>query len=76
MDEKPNKTDLPEEPGADSPAPQGTPAAEELTPGMVEGAKTVGVTAGASTPQWIIDGFLEALKGLWTGEQIQVSFYE
>jgi len=29
MDEKPNKTDLPGEPGADSPAPQGAPAGEE-----------------------------------------------
>jgi 4-hydroxy-3-methylbut-2-enyl diphosphate reductase len=50
--------------------------AEELVPAMVEGAGVVGVTAGASTPQWIIDGFVEALKGLWTGERIQVSFYE
>jgi 4-hydroxy-3-methylbut-2-enyl diphosphate reductase len=49
--------------------------AEELTPGMVEGASVVGVTAGASTPQWIIDGFVEALKGLWSGDRIQVSFY-
>ncbi len=50
--------------------------AEELTAGMLEGANVVGVTAGASTPQWIIDGFVDALKGLWAGEEIQVSFYE
>jgi 4-hydroxy-3-methylbut-2-enyl diphosphate reductase len=50
--------------------------AEELAPGMVEGANVVGVTAGASTPQWIIDGFVEALKGLWAEERVQVSFYE
>jgi 4-hydroxy-3-methylbut-2-enyl diphosphate reductase len=50
--------------------------AEELVPGMVEGANVVGVTAGASTPQWIIDGFVEALKGFWAGERVQVSFYE
>ncbi|HAM32649.1 MAG: 4-hydroxy-3-methylbut-2-enyl diphosphate reductase [Deltaproteobacteria bacterium RBG_16_66_15] len=48
---------------------------EELTPEMVAGASVAGVTAGASTPQWIIDGFLERLKGLWKGESIQVSFY-
>lgn len=50
--------------------------AEELAAGMVEGAEVAGVTAGASTPQWIIDGFVEALKGLWKGQKIQVSFYE
>ena len=50
--------------------------AEELAAGMVEGADVAGVTAGASTPQWIIDGFVEALKGLWKGHEIQVSFYE
>jgi 4-hydroxy-3-methylbut-2-enyl diphosphate reductase len=50
--------------------------AEELEAGMVEGADVAGVTAGASTPQWIIDGFVEALKGLWKGHKIQVSFYE
>ena len=50
--------------------------AEELTPQMVEGAGVAGVTAGASTPQWIIDGFVESLKGLWAGEKIQVSFYQ
>jgi len=50
--------------------------AEELTPKMVEGATVVGVTAGASTPQWIIDGLLESFKGLWGGEKIQVSFYQ
>jgi 4-hydroxy-3-methylbut-2-enyl diphosphate reductase len=50
--------------------------AEELAPRMVEGANVVGITAGASTPQWIIDGFVEALKALWKGEGIQVSLYE
>ncbi len=47
----------------------------ELTSEMVEGVSVAGVTAGASTPQWIIDGFLERLKVLWKGEAIQVSFY-
>jgi 4-hydroxy-3-methylbut-2-enyl diphosphate reductase len=50
--------------------------AEELEAGMVEGVDVAGVTAGASTPQWIIDGFVEALKRIWAGEQIQVSFYQ
>jgi 4-hydroxy-3-methylbut-2-enyl diphosphate reductase len=50
--------------------------AEELTARMVEGANVVGITAGASTPQWIIDGFVEALKALWKGEGIRVSLYE
>jgi len=48
---------------------------KELLPEMVGGASVVGVTAGASTPQWIIDGFLDRLKDLWKGEEIQVSFY-
>jgi 4-hydroxy-3-methylbut-2-enyl diphosphate reductase len=42
---------------------------------MIEEASVVGVTAGASTPQWIIDGLVERLKGLWDGEEIEVSFY-
>jgi 4-hydroxy-3-methylbut-2-enyl diphosphate reductase IspH len=42
---------------------------------MVEGASVAGVTAGASTPQWIIDGFLERLKELWQCDTIEVSFY-
>jgi 4-hydroxy-3-methylbut-2-enyl diphosphate reductase IspH len=42
---------------------------------MVEGASVAGVTAGASTPQWIIAGFLECLKELWKCDTIEVSFY-
>ncbi len=48
---------------------------EEVTRSMVAGASVVGVTAGASTPQWIIDGLVERLKALWKGEEIEVSFY-
>ena len=51
-------------------------SAGEITPEMIRGAKTVGVTAGASTPQWIIDGFVERLTGIWEGENIEVSFYQ
>ncbi|MCR4310772.1 MAG: 4-hydroxy-3-methylbut-2-enyl diphosphate reductase, partial [Deltaproteobacteria bacterium] len=47
----------------------------ELTPSMIEGASVAGVTAGASTPQWIIAGFLERLKELWKCDTIEVSFY-
>jgi 4-hydroxy-3-methylbut-2-enyl diphosphate reductase len=48
----------------------------EVTTGMIQGASVVGVTAGASTPQWIIDGLVERLKGLWAEERIEVSFYQ
>ena len=47
----------------------------ELAPSMVEGASVAGVTAGASTPQWIIAGFLDRLKELWKCDTIEVSFY-
>ncbi len=50
-------------------------APEELKPEMVEGAGSAGVTAGASTPQWIIDGFVDRLKEHWSGEETEVSFY-
>jgi 4-hydroxy-3-methylbut-2-enyl diphosphate reductase IspH len=42
---------------------------------MVEGASVAGVTAGASTPQWIIAGFIERLKERWECDKIEVSFY-
>ncbi|MCL1926577.1 MAG: 4-hydroxy-3-methylbut-2-enyl diphosphate reductase [Syntrophorhabdaceae bacterium] len=48
---------------------------DEVTRPMIEGASVVGVTAGASTPQWIIDGLVERLKDLWGGEKVEVSFY-
>ena len=48
---------------------------DEVTRPMIEGASVVGVTAGASTPQWIIDGLVERLRDLWGGEKIEVSFY-
>jgi 4-hydroxy-3-methylbut-2-enyl diphosphate reductase len=47
----------------------------EVTAAMIAGASVAGVTAGASTPQWIIDGIVERLKDLWQGEKIEVSFY-
>jgi len=48
----------------------------EVTTEMVRGASVVGVTAGASTPQWIIDGFVKRMKGIWAKEKIEVSFYQ
>ncbi len=38
--------------------------AEELTPEMVAGLRTIGVTAGASTPEWVVREFIERVKSL------------
>ncbi len=38
--------------------------AEEIQPEWLNGVKSVGVTAGASTPDWIVNGVLETLKKL------------
>jgi 4-hydroxy-3-methylbut-2-enyl diphosphate reductase len=37
---------------------------EELDPAWFEGVQTVGVTAGASTPDWVINQVIEALHAL------------
>ncbi|MDO5118049.1 MAG: 4-hydroxy-3-methylbut-2-enyl diphosphate reductase, partial [Eggerthellaceae bacterium] len=37
---------------------------EEITPEWFEGCETVGVTAGASTPQYQIDEVVETLRNL------------
>jgi 4-hydroxy-3-methylbut-2-enyl diphosphate reductase len=50
--------------------------AEELPPDAVEGAATVGVTAGASTPQWIIEELVERLRERWAGEEPEVEYYQ
>jgi 4-hydroxy-3-methylbut-2-enyl diphosphate reductase len=47
----------------------GTPAyliddETEVIPGWVEGRDTVGVTSGASAPEWLVDRVLAHLKGL------------
>jgi 4-hydroxy-3-methylbut-2-enyl diphosphate reductase len=34
----------------------------ELDPELVKGKKIAGVTAGASTPDWVIDEFVEGLE--------------
>jgi len=48
----------------------------ELSPDLVADAACIGVTAGASTPQWIIDGLVEKIRGMWQGEQIDVAYYK
>jgi 4-hydroxy-3-methylbut-2-enyl diphosphate reductase len=47
----------------------------ELSPDLVAEAACVGVTAGASTPQWIIDDLVEKIRAMWQGEQIDVAYY-
>ena len=37
---------------------------EQFEPGMVEGRPVAGVTAGASTPEWVIAEFVEHLRAL------------
>ena len=38
--------------------------ADEIRPEWLEGITSIGVTAGASTPDWVVDGVLERLKAL------------
>jgi 4-hydroxy-3-methylbut-2-enyl diphosphate reductase len=37
---------------------------EDIVPEDLEGVKKVGVTAGASTPKWLIDRVVERLEAL------------
>jgi len=39
-------------------------SADELTSAMLSGRRRIGVTAGASTPQWVVEQFLERAKSL------------
>ncbi|TCK04624.1 4-hydroxy-3-methylbut-2-enyl diphosphate reductase [Phorcysia thermohydrogeniphila] len=48
---------------------------EEIDPSWFEGAEVVGVTAGASTPQWVIDEVVDYLRllgegGNWSGRGV------
>ncbi len=50
--------------------------ADELPVDRVDGVSTVGVTAGASTPQWIVDGLVARIREVWHGRKIGVSYYK
>lgn len=50
--------------------------AAELAPEALAGVSCVGVTAGASTPEWIIGDLLARIRGIWREEKIQVSYYQ
>ncbi len=41
--------------------------ADEIQDGWLDGVKKVGITGGASTPQWIIDGVVEKLQKISPG---------
>jgi 4-hydroxy-3-methylbut-2-enyl diphosphate reductase len=38
--------------------------AQQLDPGWFDGVHRVGVTAGASTPKWLIDEVIERIEGI------------
>jgi 4-hydroxy-3-methylbut-2-enyl diphosphate reductase len=38
--------------------------ADEIRPEWLRGVETVGLTAGASTPDWVVDGVLKKLQGM------------
>jgi 4-hydroxy-3-methylbut-2-en-1-yl diphosphate reductase len=51
----------------------GTPAhliddESEIDPGWLEGAEAVGVTSGASAPEWLVERVVEHLRNLGAGE--------
>ena len=50
--------------------------ADELPVDRVDPVATVGVTAGASTPQWIIDALVSRIRDVWQGRKIGVSYYK
>jgi 4-hydroxy-3-methylbut-2-enyl diphosphate reductase len=50
--------------------------AAELSPEMLDGVSCVGLTAGASTPEWIIEELVQRIRSIWKEEKIQVSYYQ
>ncbi|MCL5966873.1 MAG: 4-hydroxy-3-methylbut-2-enyl diphosphate reductase [Deltaproteobacteria bacterium] len=50
--------------------------AVELPPDRLASVSRVGVTAGASTPQWIIEELVARIREVWAGEKIGVSYYQ
>lgn len=49
--------------------------AEEFPVDCLAGASRVGVTAGASTPEWIIEALVGRIREAWAGQEIEVSYY-
>ena len=50
--------------------------ASELSPETLAEVSCVGVTAGASTPEWIIEDLVRRIRAIWREEKIQVSHYQ
>lgn len=50
--------------------------AREIPPERIAAVSRVGVTAGASTPQWIIEELVEMVRAAWAGQSIGVSYYQ
>lgn len=50
--------------------------ASELSPETLSEVSCVGVTAGASTPEWIIEELVDRIRKIWREEKIQVSYYQ
>ncbi|GAB4368358.1 MAG: 4-hydroxy-3-methylbut-2-enyl diphosphate reductase [Deltaproteobacteria bacterium] len=50
--------------------------AAELDPATLRSVDRVGVTAGASTPSWIIDGLVETIRNAWAGEPLEVAYFK
>jgi 4-hydroxy-3-methylbut-2-en-1-yl diphosphate reductase len=50
--------------------------AEELSLEILRDAVRVGITAGASTPEWIIAGFVAKFHEIWEGQDVRVSFFQ
>jgi 4-hydroxy-3-methylbut-2-enyl diphosphate reductase len=50
--------------------------ASELSPEKLSEVSCVGVTAGASTPEWIIEELVDRIRKIWREEKIQVSYYQ
>lgn len=50
--------------------------ADELSPDALEGVDRLGVTAGASTPQWIIEELVAKVREAWRGKRVGVAYYK
>lgn len=48
--------------------------ADEFPPEILRDVERVGVTAGASTPEWIVTGLVAKVRDIWEGQDVRVSF--